>query len=95
VSLKDKFKKLIELSKSVPEPQDLPKSSLSDVVFPIIRRPVVFPLDPIQKSIDYQGSTRKSILVEGFYCSECDMMHPDKDYVHSDEECTTYKVMCS
>lgn len=52
---------------------------------------------PLRRGLDYSSVGRKTFLVDdlGFICEQCGFRHQDKNYVHSNEECTVHGVMDS
>lgn len=53
--------------------------------------------EPLRSRRDYSSAGRKTFLVDdlGFICEKCGFRHQDKDYLHTNEECTIYGVMDS
>lgn len=70
---------------------------MEGLVFPKMseRSPIKWAIDPLRRNIDYQARGRKTFPVEdfGFHCPKCGFYDRNKDYIHSDEECTLHGVM--
>lgn len=93
-SVKERLRRLAdELMTSAPKPPaSLP--DLSKLVLPIIRRERVVGGEPLRRNIDYQSTARKTLLVDGPYCSKCGMLQ-EPDIEHGDDECAVAAVMLS